>query len=411
MSKCNYTKEELQEAVKKSFSIAQVCREVGIRPVGGNYKTLKEKFKEYEIDTSHFTGQGWNVGLKFIPKPPKQLSEILVEHSTYLNSNNLRQRLIKEGIKEYKCECCGASEWMGNPISLELHHINGDNTDNRLENLQLLCANCHSQTDNFRTKNKVSKASEIRLQRYKEAIELKEKGLLEETSKNKIIKDKSKKQIKPKKMLICPICGKEFHPKGEQKYCSVECYNQAKGYDSNRPSVIQLIKDFQELGSFVQVGKKYEVTDNTIRKWCQLYQLPFHTKELKEYIENFNNPDYIPIKSEIKPRKTLDHQKIISDYKSGLSTKETANLNNCDESSVRNILNKYNIERHKRFKSIGQYNGETLIKIFENSKEAANWIIENNLSKAKYDTIQGAINKCCNRGRNLAYGYDWKYIE
>ena len=67
-------------------------------------------------------------------------------------TSKLNYRLIKENIKERKCECCGNTEWMGLPIVLELHHIDGNRTNNKLENLQLLCPNCHSVTDNFKSK-------------------------------------------------------------------------------------------------------------------------------------------------------------------------------------------------------------------------------------------------------------------
>jgi len=76
------------------------------------------------------------------------LNNILVKNSNY-SRTHLKERLIKSGIKEYKCECCGISEWQGKTIALELHHINGINNDNRLENLQILCPNCHSQTITF----------------------------------------------------------------------------------------------------------------------------------------------------------------------------------------------------------------------------------------------------------------------
>lgn len=146
-----YSDNELIEAVKNSFSVAETCRILGIRPNGGNYKTLKFKMKELNVDISHFTGQAWNQGIRFRNfKPKKELSEVLVQDSSYRNSNCLKKRLLDEGLKEYKCECCNNTEWMGEPIKLELHHINGDNTDNRLENLQLLCPNCHSMTDTFR---------------------------------------------------------------------------------------------------------------------------------------------------------------------------------------------------------------------------------------------------------------------
>ena len=103
-------KEEYLEAIKASKSIAQVCKTLGLKCAGGNYKTIKDFIRENNIDTSHFT-------------------------------------------EEYKCECCNNTEWNGKPIPLELHHINGDNTDNRIENLQILCPNCHAQTEHYRGKN------------------------------------------------------------------------------------------------------------------------------------------------------------------------------------------------------------------------------------------------------------------
>lgn len=154
MSKFTFTDKELMDAVKQSLSIANVCRILGLKPRGGNYKTLKYKFKELNIDTSHFTGQGWNVGMKFNPVKKFTAKEALVENSPCKNLGSIRRILINENLKEYKCEICGLIEWMGSPISLELHHINGNNKDNRLENLQWLCPNCHSMTDNFRRRNK-----------------------------------------------------------------------------------------------------------------------------------------------------------------------------------------------------------------------------------------------------------------
>ena len=68
-------------------------------------------------------------------------------------TSKLNKRLIKEGYKEARCECCGLSEWLGKPIVLELHHIDGNRKNNKLENLKLLCPNCHSITDNFKSKN------------------------------------------------------------------------------------------------------------------------------------------------------------------------------------------------------------------------------------------------------------------
>ena len=155
MKKNFRTKEEYIEAAKNAHSVAEMCRLLGRNPCGAGYYIMKKKIKEYEIDTSHFLGKGWNKGLKVNPNANriKKLEEILVENSAYTNSASLKNRLLKEGIKEYKCECCGLTEWQCKEIPLELHHINGDKTDNRLENLQFLCPNCHAQTDNYCSKN------------------------------------------------------------------------------------------------------------------------------------------------------------------------------------------------------------------------------------------------------------------
>jgi len=65
------------------------------------------------------------------------------------NRCHIKQRLIKLGLKENRCEACGIEDWLGRPLSMALHHVNGEGDDNRFENLQLLCPNCHSQTHNF----------------------------------------------------------------------------------------------------------------------------------------------------------------------------------------------------------------------------------------------------------------------
>ena len=146
-----YTEDELREAIKTSRSIRQVLQKLNIVAAGGNYQTTHRRISKLGIDISHFHGQAWSKDKKIGPK--RHIDEYLKEN-TVVQSFRLRNRLISEKIKEHKCECCGIIEWRGHPTPIELDHINGNHTDNRLENLRLLCPNCHAQTDTYRGKNK-----------------------------------------------------------------------------------------------------------------------------------------------------------------------------------------------------------------------------------------------------------------
>ena len=81
------------------------------------------------------------------------LADLLVVGRTQTGRGHLKARLIKAGLKENRCERCGIAEWHGRPLEMQLHHVNGDGLDNRLENLELICANCHSQTETWGGRN------------------------------------------------------------------------------------------------------------------------------------------------------------------------------------------------------------------------------------------------------------------
>lgn len=268
-----YTKEELTSAISSSFSIAEVCRKLGIAPYGGNYRTIHKLIKEYSIDTSHFTGQGWNKGLKKPIKIAKPINEILIEYSTY-SSTKLKNRLFKEKLKEEKCEMCGITEWNGKPISLELHHINGNPTDNRIENLQILCPNCHSQTDTYRkAKSALSEKIGVESLKVREGVHGNadinpEPSISQESDKAcaETLHGKPKSK-KPKEIHYCATCGKPI-PKS-RKYCSVECYRYSN--KGNRPDVFTLLEIFEKYKTFTKVGEYFNVSDNAVRKWCIIY--------------------------------------------------------------------------------------------------------------------------------------------
>ncbi len=97
--------------------------------------------------------EGNQSGKGFTKHKQKWSLEEYLQNSAGVQSNKIRHKLLDEGIKEHKCECCGLTTWLEKPIPLELHHIDGDRTNNTLENFQLLCPNCHAFTDSYRGKN------------------------------------------------------------------------------------------------------------------------------------------------------------------------------------------------------------------------------------------------------------------
>lgn len=272
--------EFLEQEIKNCYSYADFCRLLDLVPQGANYLKVKFLIKKYNLDISHFKNEPWNKG-KCYKQGYWKLEDALIENSPATNTNSLKKRLWKVGLKEQKCEKCGATE------HLEMHHINGNPTDNRIENLQILCPSCHAATGNFRGKNIGSK------RRHKKPEEL---FLTPEEVEARKLKKLEARRVDPKNykrpqkdsiQITCPTCGKIFKQTKKHKiYCSLECYQIAKSISSNKPSVLDLLKDFKELKSFVRVGKKYNVSDNAVRRWCQLYKIPITSKEMKEYIKN-----------------------------------------------------------------------------------------------------------------------------
>jgi hypothetical protein len=149
----NYTDDEFSLAVKESGSIRQVLQKLNLREAGGNYQCAKDRIKKLNLDTSHFHGMAWSKGKKLPKRNP--IETYLVE-DRLVQSNNLKKRLINEGLKEHKCENCSITEWNGQPTPIELDHIDGNRYNNTLQNLRILCPNCHAQTETYRGKNKKS---------------------------------------------------------------------------------------------------------------------------------------------------------------------------------------------------------------------------------------------------------------
>lgn len=155
-----YDKQWLQELCNDSHSFAEVLEKAGRKQGGGAQKTLRDKIKEFGIDVSHFTGQLWNKNKTSVDDNRIISREIYKIEDIFCKNSNVSRKIIKGYIKrhnliEYKCKICGCDgNWQGGTISLELHHDDGDSTNNEIENLMYLCPNCHALTETYRGKNK-----------------------------------------------------------------------------------------------------------------------------------------------------------------------------------------------------------------------------------------------------------------
>lgn len=133
-----YSDTEIIEKAKITKSIAGLLRLLNLKPLGGNYANLKRNLQRLNVDTSHWTGQGWNK------------DQQLKDWSEYTKAVHLKPHLIK--LRGHQCEICKNLTWLNDPIGLEIHHIDNNRGNNQLENLQLLCPNCHYMTDGFRNR-------------------------------------------------------------------------------------------------------------------------------------------------------------------------------------------------------------------------------------------------------------------
>lgn len=140
-----FTRQEIEQFVKESFSYAQLAKRIGYDDTSKNgsaYRVVHDMVNTLDLDTSHFKGQGWN-------KDNFDYSRFT--YGKKIKSSHAVDAII--ALRGHKCEICGLTEWMGKPIPLEVHHIDGQELNSELDNLLLTCPNCHALTDNYRGRN------------------------------------------------------------------------------------------------------------------------------------------------------------------------------------------------------------------------------------------------------------------
>jgi len=212
--------DEIIKLLNESKSLRDVLTKIGYSTNGsGGYKTFKQecKIRNITIPEYNYYGDG-NKNMKKLPD-----EKVFCENSTY-SRQHLKNRIIKGNLIEYKCSECGVGdEWNGKKLSLQLEHKNGINNDNRLENLTFLCPNCHTQTETYAGKSL-------------------------------------------KKHYYCK-CGNEIRKESKMcKKCKIKLQRKVE-----RPDKETLLDDIKELG-YAGTGRKYGVSDNSIRKWKKFYE-------------------------------------------------------------------------------------------------------------------------------------------
>ena len=231
----NYSSEEIANIVKNSISYKDFARKIGYSNScsGDTIKMLQQKLNNY--DTSHFCTQ------KQMTKRSEE--NIFIENST-ASQHTLRSWYLKGNYTPYICSICGQEPlWQGKELTLILDHINGNNKDDRLENLRWVCPNCNQQLDTTGSKNP------------------------------------NRKNFK--KLYYCIDCGKEIS-KGSTR-CK-ECAAKKNIIPIEKlPITREELKKLIRTKSFVEIGKIYQYSDNNIRKWCDKFNLPRKKSEINKY--------------------------------------------------------------------------------------------------------------------------------
>lgn len=234
-----YSENDLLQAILDSKSYSEVCKKINITNFSKNREKIKKYITENNIDISHFDPYSRNISKgHFINK---DINYYLVKNGPHITSSALRKKLIKKNILENKCYICGLNSWQGKDLTLHLDHINGDHYDNSLENLRILCPNCHSQC---------------------------------ETS------------IRQKTKHYCN-CGNEKRKKS--KTCQQCC---VQNLINSNPKSIRPEKSTLEIliqtKTFACIGRMYGVSDTSVQNWCKYYDLPHKKSDIQQLYAKSN---------------------------------------------------------------------------------------------------------------------------
>lgn len=231
----NYSKKEFNDLASQSKSVPDFLQKLGyVSDSTNTRKVVLKKISEYQTDISHFT---------------QKQNEIRTEENVFCENSTASQSVLRRWYKkgeysDYKCSICNMEPiWQGKELTLILDHINGKNHDNRLENLRWVCPNCNQQLDTTGYKS----------------------------------------SFKGSKKTYCISCGKEIT--NGSTYC-IECFAKSHTIPIEKMLITrEELKQLIRTQSFMAIGKKYGVSDNAIRKWCDKHSLPRRKSDINKYTD------------------------------------------------------------------------------------------------------------------------------
>lgn len=219
------TKEQLQQVVNESKSFREVLRKFNMENTSGNYRALRKRIREDNIDLSNINSVKVLNGNKDRFMTQRTNEELFTENNTAY-TETVKRRVIKEKLIPYECQICKTNDiWQNKKLTLILDHINGISNDHRLTNLRFLCPNCNSQTDTFCGRNN---------------LKLKHK---------------------------CPKCGKPFQGIGSE--CK-QCHYDSSAFRIDKETLSSFLTKFK---TYNEVGRQLKISSMTVAKYCRMYDL------------------------------------------------------------------------------------------------------------------------------------------
>lgn len=244
------TEKEYKDAAAISISLAEMCRNLGLIPAGGNFMTLKRKIQLYSIDVSHFLGQAHNRGKILTDQP--------------ISTQAIKLRLIQS--RGHKCQRCNNTDWLDEPITLELEHIDGNNTNQEELNLLLLCPNCHSKTLTWRRAKSSFSPNLDKICPKCKGVKQVRSNLCSNCFKGGNSEKAKVESINPQKesssnTKLCPVCNVNEMHKSSKKCGGCSHRTQER---ISWPAVEDLVAELKD-SNYSAVARGLGVSDNAVR--------------------------------------------------------------------------------------------------------------------------------------------------